>query len=107
MIPPKYHSYRDDGKTIVLYQSTFVTIRAIEVWSSDNCQPDSLRVKLSSTMTLSLKHLDEDIPIENGQCLPENLPRLLNSPYFFGLVTPLFMLRCGNKLPKNHASDPN
>jgi hypothetical protein len=106
MIPPKYHSYRDDGKTIVHYQSSFVTIEAIEERSSDKCQPGRLCIKLYSTLTLNLESPEETSPNGNGQCLPESFQKVLNSHYFFGLLTPAFIYGYSKELRKNPTKEP-
>jgi hypothetical protein len=106
-MPPEFRSYRDEHKTIVFFHTPFVTINAIEDWSSDKSQPDSLCITLWSSMTLDFSAPDKLNPNENEPFMPDSFPKFFNSPYFFGLITPHHMLSCSKRLPKNLDTEPN
>jgi hypothetical protein len=106
MSAPDYQSYRDDGKTIVLYQSSLVTIKAVEKWSSDKCQPGNLCIELYSTLTFKLGSPEETNPNGNGQRLPENFQKFFDCPYFFGLITPVFIFGHSTELAKDPTKEP-
>jgi hypothetical protein len=106
-MPPQYHSYRDDHKTIALFRTTFVTIKAIEQWSSDKSQSGAIRIKFCCSMILRLKSPQKTNPIEKAQFWLNGLPKSSNSPYFSGFITPIFLTNCGQETPEKPATEPN
>jgi hypothetical protein len=108
MLLPQYRSYRDGRKAIIHHKTTLATIDAIEEWSSDKSQSNIIHVKLSSSMIVNLEALEECYQIEKGLVTAESYPKIFNRPYyFFGFMTPVFMLRCSKELPKNLITEPN
>jgi hypothetical protein len=103
----QYHSYRDNHKTIPLHRTTFVTLKAIEQWSSDKSQSGIIRIRLCCAMTLRLKSADKTNPNQKATFWPNGLPKSSNSPYFSGFFIPLFMSHCDHETPENPTAEPN
>jgi hypothetical protein len=106
-MPTDYRFYMDGPKTAALYRTTFVTLKAIEHFSSDESQPDILCVKLCCSMSLRLKSPDKANPTQKVRFWPNGIPKSLISPYFSQFITPVFLRHCGYETPEKPATKPN